>query len=189
VAIAGGLFAGLLRAVMRGRQLAPPHFRLKWLVLAAFFLQWLAFIWPVTRGLIPDRIAGATLILSQVMLFVFVLANACQPGLRALGIGLALNFLVIASNDGFMPISPETIQAIAPHAAPGSWQVGQRLGGASKDIVLLASQTRLVWLSDCLLLPTWLPYRVAFSLGDALIALGAFQALWATAGVKQNSKG
>jgi len=111
VAIAGGLFAGLLRAGMRGRQLTPPHFRLKWLVLAAFILQWLAFIWPVTRGLIPDRIAGATLILSQVMLFVFVLANACQPGLKALGLGLALNFLVIASNDGFMPISPETIQA------------------------------------------------------------------------------
>ena len=50
--------------------------------------------------------------------------------------------------------------------------MGSRLG-TGKDIVLAVDQTRLWWLSDRFLLPLPGGY-VAFSLGDVLIAVGAF---------------
>ena len=76
-----------------------------------------------------------------------------------------LNLFVILLNGGMMPISPETIQHLYPNASPGAWQIGQRLG-VGKDIVLTISETRLWFLSDRFTLPDWIPYRVAFSLGD-----------------------
>ncbi len=76
-----------------------------------------------------------------------------------------------------MPISPETVMRVYPDVPRELWQVGERLGNG-KDIVLLPSETRFWFLSDRFLLPGWLNYRVAFSLGDILIALGAFWLLW-----------
>jgi hypothetical protein len=51
--------------------------------------------------------------------------------------------------------------------------LGQRFG-VGKDVVLPAAETTLWFLSDCLVLPQWISYKVAFSLGDVLIAMGAF---------------
>ena len=44
----------------------------------------------------------------------------------------------------------------------------------SKNILLLAADTRLAWLSDSILLPDWFPRSAALSPGDLFIALGAF---------------
>ena len=169
-----------LRAWFRQRALSAPQLRQPWIVVIAALPQFLAFGPTPARQQISDEYASAALAGSMALWLIFAWANRRLPGFWLLGLGLALNLLVIAINGGFMPISPETLHAIAPHAVPGSWQVGQRLG-TGKDIVLLASQTRLRWLSDCLLLPVWIPYRVAFSAGDVLITLGAFCALWAAA--------
>lgn len=106
-AVASGLHAGLLRALVRGRRLTSLNLRLLWLVVIAFIPQLLAFNLPSTRARLPDQAASAALILSQVMLLVFVWANRRQPGFWALGVGLALNLLVIAANGGWMPISPD----------------------------------------------------------------------------------
>ncbi len=181
VAILAGLLAGQARAWLGGRGLSPPSLRLVWLVPLAFLPQWLCFYLPATRRLIAGDLAAAALVGSQAILLVFAWFNRRQAGFWALGLGLALNLLVIALNGGLMPISPETVARLAPDAPPGTWQIGGRLG-TGKDLVLPVAAMCLPWLSDRFLLPGWLPYRVAFSLGDVLIAFGAFWLLWTLGG-------
>lgn len=177
VAIVLGLLAGVLRAKIGGRQVAPPNYHLSWLVFVSFIPQYLAFEVDITRRCMPDWLASVALVGSQMILLVFVLLNRNRPGFWLLGMGLGMNFVVIMVNGGFMPISPQAVQYLAPAASAGSWQVTQRLW-FGKDIVLPVTETNLHLFSDCLLLPTWLPFHVAFSAGDILISIGVFEILW-----------
>jgi hypothetical protein len=172
LAVAAGLLAGLLRARITGRRLQGPDLRLMWLVPVAFLPQFIVFGLPTLQKL-PDAVIAAILVSSQFLLLVFAWANRKHPGFWLLTLGLTLNLAVIALNGGFMPISPETVARLVPGAGPGDWQIGERLG-TSKDLVLPYSSMRLGWLSDRFLLPDWFSYRVAFSLGDILIAAGSF---------------
>jgi hypothetical protein len=180
-AVGTGLMAGILRARLALRSYQPFGLRAVWLVLLAFIPQYLAFNLP-GAVLHLDRLPAAILLVStQAALLVFAWLNRKSPGFWLLGLGLALNFCVIVLNGGLMPVSPETVQKVAPLAAPGAWQLGERLG-TGKDIVLLQEQTRLVLLSDCLTLPDWMPLRVAFSLGDVVMAAGCVWLFWAMGG-------
>jgi hypothetical protein len=170
-AIVAGLLAGLAWAKYRNEHLRSPDLRLVWLVPIAFLPQWLAFNLPVTRRLTTDNLAAAALVSSQALLLVFAWYNRKQPGFWALGAGLALNLTVIALNGGLMPVSPGVVAELLPDTPADDWQVSERVGW---NIVLPVTDMRLWWLSDHLLLPAWFPYRKALSVGDLLIAAGAF---------------
>jgi hypothetical protein len=148
-----------------------------WLVVIAFLPQIFFFYIPATRSRIPTLVVATGLILSQVLLLVFCWLNRRLPGIWLLALGLVLNLLVISANGGWMPISPQTAGRLVPPEVLKTVSLGSRFG-YGKDILLLPSHTRLVWLSDRLLPPKNFFYQVAFSLGDVVVAAGAF---WLTA--------
>jgi hypothetical protein len=177
-AVVVGLVAGLARARIQRLPYQAPELKWLWLVFIAFLAQWLAFRLPVAWMHINSKWAAVALVVSQLALLAFAWVNRRQPAFWLLGIGLLLNLVVIVANGGLMPITPETVAHLST-AEPGLvWQVGERLG-TGKDIVLNAEATRLWFLSDrFLLLPDGLDFQVAFSLGDVLIAGGAFWLLF-----------
>ena len=76
-----------------------------------------------------------------------------------------------------MPILPETLHRLVPSKPSEAWEVNTRLG-LTKDRILALKDTKLALLSDRFIVPDWIPYKVAFSLGDVLISIGIVVLLW-----------
>ena len=167
-ALIAGLLVGMGWALWRGLPYQPPPLKYLWLVFVAFLPQFLAFYLSGNR----QNISGFLLPFSQTLLLAFAWLNRRQPGMLILLLGTALNFTVIASNRGFMPISPQTASHLVSQEVLENIQPGDRFG--TKDILLLPQDTRFEWLADRFLPPAWSAYQVAFSLGDVLIAIGIF---------------
>lgn len=172
LAVVAGLLFLALKVWLQPAALTSPHLRGQWLVPAAALLQTLVLL-PFTANTSLGRVA---LPVSLGLLLAFAGRNIGQRGFWLIGIGMALNLLAITANGGLMPISPETASKLYPHIAPPDWQTGVQLVG-TKDILLPAAQTHLLWLTDRFLITfdPWLPFRTAFSLGDVLLALGIVQ--------------
>ena len=177
LAIFIGLIATLVRSRLTNRTLKLPKFRLEWLVFAAVLPQILTFYIPVVGQRIPEQIVPMIQLLSMTGLLVFTGANILQPGFWLLGLGLFSNFLVIILNGGWMPILPETLHYMVPTKPLEIWEVGTRLG-MTKDKIFAYENVNLVFLSDRFTLPQWVPYKVAFSLGDIIISIGVVVLLW-----------
>lgn len=177
IAVFIGLAAGLVRAWVNKSTYRASEFRYPGLVILAFIPQFIAFSLPATRSSLPDNVVSALLGFSQVFLLAFSIFNIRNVGFWPMILGLVANFLVISLNGGWMPISPETVQKLLPNAPAGTWSIGSRLG-YGKDIVLTVQSTKLWFLSDRFMLPDWVHYGVAFSIGDVLMSAGAIWLLW-----------
>ena len=186
VAIVLGLAAGLARAWRGKRPYQPYNLKYPWLVVIGFTPQFLAFNFHPTQ-LLLSRWVTVALISSQILLLAFALANLNKTPFWALGLGLLSNFIVIALNGGLMPIQPEVVQKLIPGPSTGLWAVGERLL-FTKDFVLPLANTRLWFLDDRFILPAWMNYPVAFSIGDVLIAIGAFWLLWSLGSPNKQQK-
>ena len=184
-AILAGWLTGVLIARLQNRTWSLPGIRSTWLVLAAFIPQLLCVYLPATRRYIPDGWASAGLLVSQALLLNFCWYNRRTPGIWLLALGLSLNLLVMLANGGFMPISPQTANRIVSPQMMQLVTIGDRFGNG-KDILLAVANTNLAWLSDRFLPPQGFAYQVAFSLGDVVIAAGAFWLMLAPAKIPNN---
>jgi uncharacterized membrane protein YhhN len=153
------------------------------LVFAAFIPQLLLAYLPASRHLLPEWLTVVFLSLSLAVFLAFTWLNRHLPGMPILLVGLFLNLMVILTNGGWMPISPETASRLVGTAVVQTVSLGSRFG--QKDVLLPVQHTRLEFLADRFLLPGWIPYQAAFSLGDVLVAAGIF---WLLARPMSNTK-
>jgi len=172
LALISGLLVGLGWAGWQHRPYQAPALRSTWLAFAAFFPQLVVAYLPATRHLLADWLASLALLISLALFSVFAWRNRHLSGMPVLLAGLALNFVVIATNGGWMPISPQTASRLTGSDVLGLISLGSRFG--QKDILLLSQNTHFEFLADRFLLPDWIPYKVAFSVGDVLVSLGIF---------------
>lgn len=192
LAVLAGLIVGLVRAGYRKCNLQIPSLNWIGFVPVALAVQFIALQGSYGGIKFPDWIAPAGLVTSLLILSAFAWFNRKLPGFWLLGLGLALNLIVIVWNGGLMPVSTRTIHELTQDNPAASWEVGQRYAD-SKDMVLNEEDIRLRFLSDRFVLPDWVPYRIAFSLGDMIIGLGAFWFMCTLGGSREpagrNNKG
>ncbi|HUI87625.1 MAG TPA: DUF5317 domain-containing protein [Anaerolineales bacterium] len=172
LAVFAGLLVGLLRAYWYKQPYEAPSLRAAWLVVIAFLPQLLIAYLPATHQVFTGSLASVSLLASLTLFFIFAWLNRHLPGMPILIVGLLLNFVVIVANGGWMPISPQTANLLAGRDVLQVMDLGSRFG--EKDVLLPVQNMQLEFLADRFLLPAWFPYKVAFSLGDVLIGLGAF---------------
>lgn len=159
------IFLALAIAVMRGGRLinlGDIELRAWWLLFIALGLQ-------NGTGFLPDEEwsegLGLTMVLvSFLLLMTLVLLNRSKPGMWIAGIGVLMNFVVIAANGG-MPVL-----AGAAEVASGFSVSNPDLSGTFKH-VLLDESSRLTFFADVI------PLRLVgigevISLGDIFLALG-----------------
>ena len=177
IAVLLGFTAGFIRAQINGSVLQPVGINKIGLVFISYLPQFFAFSFPLTRTKIPDSWIPVILIGSLLILLFFTWENRRLPGFWLLGLGLFCNFLAIVSNGGMMPLPPENAEKLL---APGSslqLEIGQR-AGFGKDVILLQESTNFFFLGDIFMLPEWMHFPLAFSIGDILISVGAFLFLY-----------
>lgn len=159
------IFVSLAIAVLRGGRLVnlgDIELRAWWLLFVALGLQY-------GTGFLPDDEASAWIgvamvLLSFGLLMIMVVLNRSKPGMGIAGIGVLMNFIVIAANGG-MPVLAE-----AAEAASGFTVSSPDLSGTFKH-VLLDETSRLTFFADVI------PLRLigvgeVVSLGDIFLALG-----------------
>ncbi len=177
------VIASILVALVRGGRLAAlarVRFEHGWLALAAVILQY-PLVYNQVAGLtiIEVPLSALMMVVSSALVVYVVWANRHLPGISLVGLGLLANLIVMALNGGWMPITPEALGRLGAL----SWVTPQgdtaKVWGA-KNVMLARGETRLWWLSDIVVLGPPFPLPTAFSVGDALIAVGLFWLLQET---------
>lgn len=159
------IFVSLAIAVLRGGRLV----NLGEIELRAWWLLFIALALQFGTRLLPDDedvawIGVSMVLLSFVLLMFMVIVNRSKPGMAIAGMGVLMNFIVIAANGG-MPVL-----AGAAEVASGFIVSSPDLAGEYKH-VLLDETSRLTFFSDVI------PIRLGgigevISLGDIFLALG-----------------
>ena len=158
------LFLSLTIAILRGGRLTnlgDIELKAWWLLIISFGLQG-ALLFPNVGW--SDSVALAMVLTSFALLMVLVILNRTQTGMWLTGLGVLMNFTVIALNGG-MPVLSE-----AAEVASGFSLSVPDLSESYKHVVL-DETSLLTFLADVI------PLRVGsvgqvISLGDVFLAVG-----------------
>ncbi len=123
-----------------------------WLLFLGFGLQFGSAFLPAEK----HDLAVALILSAYVPLLIFVWLNRKKAGLWMAGIGILMNFTVIALNTGM----PVMLQAVEIAGGASDMVLGAKY-------VILDDATRLAFLADVIPLP-----KNVMSLGDVFLAIG-----------------
>ena len=160
--VAAGLIIGRLAG---GRVHNLEHVRFVWwqLALAGLVVQLVLFAGPVAERVGPE--GPAIYVLSTLAVMAALMRNLRLPGLGIIGVGAALNLVAVLANGGAMPSSPEAWLSLTGVAALPVTHFS--------NSVLIGPDTLFPFLGDVFVWPRPLPLANVFSVGDAIIAVGA----------------
>lgn len=161
------LFLAMTIAVLRGGRLTnlgDIELRMWWLLPLGFLLQ-IATAWLPSSARWAEGVGLALVLASFVPLLLLVILNRSHTGMWLAGVGVLMNFSVIALNQG-MPV----LAGAAEVASGFAGDEGAIIAESYKHVVLDA-RTRLSFLADVI------PIRLAgqgqvVSLGDVFLAVG-----------------
>ena len=114
---------------------------------------------------------AAIVIATYVVIGAALVANRRVPGIRLIALGGLLNFLAIVANGGVMPASASALRTAGLPADPS----GYTNSG-------LVEHAHLAVLGDVFAIPATWPAANVFSIGDLLLAAGAFVLVHAACG-------
>ena len=160
--IALGVLIGRL-AGGRLRNLERVHFVWWKLALAGFAVQLVLFAGPVAERI--GSLGAPIYVVSTLAVMAALLRNLRYPGLIVVAIGAALNLIPVLANGGAMPSAPEAWRVLTGVAALPVTHFS--------NSVLIGPETLFPFLGDIFVWPRPLPLANVFSVGDAIIAVGA----------------
>jgi hypothetical protein len=164
------VFIGVILGYVCGGRIAHlSSLHLRWwgLIVPALAIQLAIFPLIGPRPLFPYATTPLHL-LSYALILAFLAINYRAFPLLAIGIGAALNLLVVTVNGGYMPSSAGALARAGDQEAV-ALLLEKRIYG---NVILMSESTRLNALGDLFSLPRWFPHATAFSVGDFIIALG-----------------
>ena len=161
-AIVAGLIIGRISG---GRVRNLEHVQIVWwrVALAGLVVQIILFAGPIAERVGPE--GPAIYVASTLVVMVALLRNLSLPGLAVIAVGGTLNLIPIIANGGAMPSAPEAWLALTGSA-------GLPVSHFSNS-VLIGPDTLFPFLGDVFVWPRPLPLANVFSIGDAVIAVGA----------------
>jgi hypothetical protein len=156
------VIAGLVVGAVTGGSLSRlGDLRFRWAPLIALGMVGQLLLFSTSLGNLLGDAAPAAYIASNVVVLLAVWRNLAIPGLALVLVGGAANLIAIVANGGYMPVSPEAVAAMG------------RLPKEGYSNSRLLEGVVLGPLTDIFAMPTWIPLANVFSIGDALIGIGA----------------
>lgn len=151
----GLLLGGRLSAI------AEVNVRAIWLFYVAILIQIVAFPSGVLPWSIGDGTARVLWLVSYACLGAAAVANRRLRGAPVVALGMLLNLAAIVANNGRMPALPHALREAGIYS---------RLHNNS----IAEADPNLSWLVDRWATPTWVPLGNVYSIGDVILAVGAF---------------
>jgi hypothetical protein len=173
------LVAGLgVAAILGGdlRKLGELRLRALWLFYLALGLQVVAFPFGRLPWRTSDGVASMLWLASYALILAAAGLNRRVPGVPVVVAGLLCNLGAVLVNGGHMPVRPA-----AMHAAGYDYAVHANSAALAHP--------HLSWLIDRWAAPSWLPGANVFSVGDVIIAIGAFTFVLAATGTLTSLRG
>jgi Family of unknown function (DUF5317) len=152
-------------------RISQLRLRALWLFFLAFGIQVVAFPFAFLPWTTGEDAAKVLWLVSYGCLLVAAVLNRRIVGAQIVALGMALNLVAILSNGGRMPATPDA------------------MAGAGLDFDVMhnsvaAADPNVPWLVDRFAAPEWVPLTNVFSVGDVVIAIGAFVLVFAATGAR-----